>query len=272
MFRRSVARLSPVVLGFVGFLFLAGCAGDNEDFYLEQPVEQLYNRAMELMADGSYAQAARFFLEVERQHPYSVWATKAQLMSAFAYYQYNQYSDAIPALDRFIQLHPGHKDVAYAYYLKALCYYEQIADVARDQSATNEAVKALQQVIDRFPTSRYAGDAKLKIDLSRDHLAGKEMNIGRWYEKQHLYLAAINRYRTVVDNYQTTTHVPEALHRLDECYEALGLGDEAKKVAAVLGYNYPGSPWYADIYNLVTGAHRPAVGDDSSWYDFNWLF
>ncbi|MDR3435799.1 outer membrane protein assembly factor BamD [Telmatospirillum sp.] len=249
---------------------LGGCAGDDtKDNYKERPVEELYNDAMDLLKDESYDKAAKAFDEVERQHPYSVWATKAQLMAAYTHYEHNKFDDAINSLDRFIQLHPGHKDVAYAYYLKALCYYEQIADIGRDQKVTANALKSLQEVVDRFPASKYARDAKLKADLARDHLAGKEMAVGRWYEEQGQYLAAINRYRVVVDNYQTTTHVPEALHRLAECYETLGLQDEAQKVVAVLGYNYPGDEWYSDSYKLVKGL-APQKPDDSGWFSWLW--
>ncbi len=252
---------------------LASCGSDQtaKDQYKEQSVEELYNSAMDQLNDREYDKAAKAFDEVERQHPYSVWATKAQLMAAYAHYEKNEFDDAIVALDRFIQLHPSHKDVAYAYYLKALCYYEQIADVRRDQKMTANALKTLQEIVSRFPNSRYARDARLKIDLARDHLAGKEMDIGRYYERQHNYLAAINRYRTVVENYQTTTHVPEALHRLVECYESLGLNDEAQKTAAVLGYNYPGSKWYSDSYGLVEG--QSAASDqkkDGGWFSWLW--
>jgi outer membrane protein assembly factor BamD len=203
------------------------------------------------MLDSAYPKAAKSFDEVERQHPYSVWATKAQLMSAYALYQASKYEESVVAADRFISLHPGHRDVAYAYYLKAIDYYVQIADVARDQKQTQQALQALSEVVRRFPESKYARDARLKIDLARDHLAGKEMEIGRYYERQGSYLAAINRFKRVVDDYQTTTHLPEALHRLTECYTALGLTDQAQKIAAVLGYNYPGSEWYGDTYALV---------------------
>ena len=160
---------------------------------------------------------------VEQNYPYSTWAVNAQLMQGYTQYLQNHYTDAIGTLDRFIQLHPAHRDIAYAYYLRALCYYEQIADIQRDQQGTEQAMKALQEVVNRFPDSAYARDARLKIDLCRDHLAGKEMEIGRWYESQHLYTAAIGRFQRVVDDYQTTNHVPEALHRLTEIYLHLGL-------------------------------------------------
>jgi outer membrane protein assembly factor BamD len=232
---------------------LAACSSTPKDTYVEKPVESLYNKAMDELQSEDWKNAAKSFEEVERQHPYSVWATKAQLMNGYALYEASKYDDAILGLDRYIQLHPGSRDVAYAYYLKALSHYTQIVDVGRDQRTTERALKALDEVIRRFPDSRYARDARLKLDLARDHLAGKEMEIGRWYEKQGQYLAAINRFRRVVDAYQTTMHLPEALHRLTECYLALGVKDEAVKTASVLGYNYPGSEWYSDSYALMTG-------------------
>jgi outer membrane protein assembly factor BamD len=242
-------------------LLLAGCSSDKKDTnYIERPVEELYNQAMDMLANESYTKAASAFDEVERQHPYSVWATKAQLMSAYALYEGNKFDESIIAADRFIQLHPGHRDVAYAYYLKALDYYIQIEDVGRDQKTTQQAMTALNEVVRRFPDSRYARDAHFKIDLARDHLAGKEMEIGRWYERGGYYLSAINRFKHVVDDYQVTSHVPEALERLTECYLALGLNDEARRTAAVLGYNYPGSSWYQTTYVLVTGEKPTQVG------------
>jgi len=180
----------------------------------------------------------------------------AQIMQAYSQYLQNKYTDAIGTLDRFIQLHPVHRDIAYIYYLRALCYYEQIADIERDQRGTEQAMAALQEVITRFPNTAFASDARLKIDLCRDHMAGKEMEIGRYYQKQHLYQAAIGRFQRVVDEYQTTNHVPEALARIVEVYLALGLRDQAKKTAAVLGYNDPGSQWYVDTYNQLA-----AIGD-----------
>ena len=192
-------------------------------------------------------------------------------MQGYTQYLQTEYTDAIGTLDRFIQLHPAHRDIAYAYYLRALCYYEQIADIARDQKGTQEAMAALQEVVNRFPDSAYGRDARLKIDLARDHLAGKEMEIGRWYEDQHLYTAAIGRFQRVVDDYQTTNHVPEALHRLTEIYLMLGLPDEARRTAAVLGHNYPGSDWYEDSYNQLVadgqvkgGQRRPQQARASS--------
>jgi outer membrane protein assembly factor BamD len=258
-------RLRWLALGATLLLAACGTAKDK-DAYVERPVEEIYNTGMDQLLDEDYAKAAKSFDEVERQHPYSVWATKAELMSAYALYQAAKYDESIVAADRFIQLHPGHRDIAYAYYLKALDYYIQIADVARDQKVTEQAMAALAEVVRRFPDTKYARDAKLKIDLTRDHLAGKEMEIGRWYERQGSYLAGINRFKRVVDEYQTTTHVPEALHRLTECYLALGLTDEAQRTAAVLGYNYPGTEWYGDTYALVTGGKVVDTAEGRSWF------
>ena len=233
----------------LAFSLLAACA--EKEKYVERPVDQLYNEGMAQMQREFYRDAARAFEEVERQHPYSVWATKAQLMAAYAHYQNNRYDDAVVALERFISLHPSNPDIAYAYYLKALCYYEQISDVERDQRMTDLALSTLKEIVARFPETRYARDAKVKIDLTIDHLAGKEMEVGRYYLKRGNYLAAINRFKVVVDKFQTTTHVPEALHRLSEAYTALGLYDEARRTAAVLGHNFPGNDWYMDSYEMI---------------------
>jgi outer membrane protein assembly factor BamD len=261
---RRRSPIATVMTAALASAILAACAADRPA-YVERPVEEIYNEAMNQLGQRNYVAAAKAFDEVERQHPYSVWATKAQLMSAFAYYQKNRYDEAIIALDRFIQLHPGNKEIAYAYYLKGLSYYEQISDVGRDQRMTDNALKSLQEVVTRFPDSTYARDAKLKIDLARDHLAGKEMEIGRWYLNQRQYLAAIGRFRSVIEQYQVTTHVPEALHRLTECYLGLGVRDEAQTAAAVLGYNFPGSPWYLDTYALLEGVDLRPDKKSGSW-------
>ncbi len=267
--RIALPSIRPLILLFLA-LFIAGCSGDDQPLYVERPVEELYNGALNNLEQGNWEDAATGFDEVERQHPYSVWATKAQLMAAYSYYQSNRYDDAILAAERFISLHPGNKDIAYAYYLVAISYYEQIVDVGRDQGNTLRALQALQEVVRRFPNTEYARDAGLKIDLARDHLAGKDMEIGRFYQKQALYLAAILRYRSVVENYQTTSHVPEALMRLVECYLALGVDSEAQTAAAVLGYNYPGSSWYLDAYNMLTGENLYPQIDDRSWIAQTW--
>jgi outer membrane protein assembly factor BamD len=259
--------LLPLRIAAAGLLVavVAACGDSKNQVYIEKPVDDLYNKAMDALVAENYSDAANTFDQVESQHPYSAWATKSQLMEIYAYYQDEKYNDAVIAADRFIQLHPGNRDVAYAYYLKAICYYMQIVDVGRDQKLTELALKALDDVVRRFPDSKYARDAKLKLDFTRDHLAGKEMSIGRYYLNGGEYLAAMNRFKRVIENYQTTTHVPEALERLVECDLALGLTQEAKANAAVLGYNYPGSHWYSDAYALVTGHGSPATASDG-WF------
>jgi outer membrane protein assembly factor BamD len=235
--------------------------GSEEAAAAIPPAEALYNRGVDAINAKRYGTAATQFDLVEQNYPYSSWAVNAQIMQGYAEYLQSKYTQAIGTLDRFIQLHPAHRDVAYAYYLRALSHYEQIADVQRDQRTTQEAMGALQEVVNRFPETAYGRDAKLKIDLARDHLAGKEMEIGRWYLNQKLYTAAVNRFQRVVDEFQTTNHVAEALHRLTEIYLLLGLPEQARKTAAVLGHNYPGSSWYADSYdNLVAAGAAPPDG------------
>ncbi|MCE7887253.1 MAG: outer membrane protein assembly factor BamD [Alphaproteobacteria bacterium PRO2] len=247
---------------------LAACSSDKDDkFETEKPVDVLYNQAAAAMDEGQYDTATKYFEEVERQHPYSQWATQAQLMSAYSSYLDQRYDEAVLALDRFIELHPGSKDIDYAYYLKALCYYEQISDVARDQEMTEEALKALETLVRLYPESQYARDATLKRDLTLDHLAGKEMEIGRYYLNRGHVNAAMNRFRTVVKDYQTTTHVAEALHRLVEAYLKLGLKEEATNIAAVLGYNYPGSVWYKRSYELLDDEQRKRIIENRDFVD-----
>ena len=251
----------------VAFILLASCAGTVEENYVEEPVETLYNKALIQLNKKNYKKAALAFDEVDRQHPYSVWATKAQLMAAYVLYKDNQYDEAIISLDRFIRLHPSNRDAPYAYYLKALSYYEQISDVGRDQEMTELSMKMLNEVVARFPSSKYARDAKLKMDLTRDHLAGKEMEIGRYYEKKGQYQAAINRFKIVTEIFQSTTLVPEALHRLTESYLALGIVEQARKTAAVLGHNFPGSDWYVDTYEIVENKSIKKVKKKKTrWY------
>lgn len=245
---------------------IAACSSKKEE--KEKPpetVEKLYNDAMAKMNEREYKQAAKAFDEVERQHPYSEWAVRAQVMGAYADYKGAQYTEAIGALERFVKQHPSSPNAPYAYYLKALCYYEQITDVGRDQKVTALAQQALTEVVKRFPDSDYARDARIKLDLVMDHLAGKEMEIGRYYERHLDYLAAINRFRVVVEKYQTTSHTPEALHRLVECYLKLGVVDEARRYASVLGYNYPSSAWYKDSYAMMNG-ETPAPEPKEGWH------
>lgn len=267
-------RVSYMIVALMVGLSLSACSSSKKGEGLEKssvesakPVEVLYNEAADALDAEEFRKATSLFEEVERQYPYSKWATKAQLMAAYAAYQRDSYDEAILALDRFIELHPGNEDIDYAYYLKALNYYEQISDVARDQEMTEQALKAFDTLITRFPNSQYTRDSKLKRDLTLDHLAGKEMEIGRYYLNRNQINAAINRFRTVVKDYQTTTHVPEALHRLVEAYLTLGLRAEATKVAAVLGYNYPGSKWYEDSYKILDEKSRQQIMEDRSFID-----
>lgn len=231
----------------------------------DQAVAGLYNAGLAALNSGSYRAAAKKFAEVERLHPYSKWATKALLMQGFAFYQSNKYGDSINACQRFISLHPGHVDTPYAYYLVALSQYEQIADVSRDQSQTQRALEALDEVSRRFPDSKYASDAQQRALLARDHLAGKEMEVGRYYLKKGSYLGAINRFKNVVTNYQTSSQTPEALYRIAEGYMALGVNSEAQTAAAVLGHNFPRSRWYKDAYTLVASNGQAPVENESSW-------
>jgi outer membrane protein assembly factor BamD len=233
--------------------------------YRERPVEMIYGDAWAQIRKSNWEAAAKQFNEVDRQHPYSVWARRAMLMSAFCSYQANKYGDAVSTADQYISLHPGSREVAYAFYLKAISLYEQIVDVNRDQGNTQGALVALQDVVQRFPDTEYARDATLKIDLTQDHLAGKEMAVGRYYLTRGDYIGGINRFRVVVQQYQSTPQIAEALERLTEAYFALGLNSEAQTAAAVLGANYPGSQWYTDAYGILKGRNLRPKEDKGSW-------
>ena len=224
----------------------------REIAYVERPVEQLYNQAAAEMDSRDYDTAILLFNEVERQHPYSEWARKAMVMTAYSHYRRRDYDEAISASQRYISLHPGGSEAAYAYYLIAISQFEQIVDVGRDQGMTEQTKVSLQDVLRRFPNSEYARDAQLKLDMVNDQLAGKEMEVGRWYLRSNQTLAAINRFRTVVKDYGTTSHSEEALYRLVESYVSLGMRPQATEAAATLGYNYPNSDWYEMAYGLIT--------------------
>jgi outer membrane protein assembly factor BamD len=250
----NLSRPTTALLLCAIILPAAGCArnrASTDTSYVATDVNTLYGVAKQYLDDGRYEEAAKLFDEVERQHPYSVWARRAQLMSAFSYYTAKKYPEAISSSQRFLTIHPGNKDAPYANYLIAMSYYNQIADVSRDQRTTQQASDSFNELIRRYPESRYAADARLKLDLINDHLAGKEMEVGRFYQRQGNWLASVTRFRSVVDKYQTTSHTPEALMRLTESYLALGVPAEAQKTAAVLGRNYPGTEWYQRAYQLV---------------------
>lgn len=260
-----VVSVAMSVSGCAWFDRQTGKEEKRDADYQERPIEQIYGDAWKKLRNNDWADAAKQFAEVERQHPYSVWARRASLMSAYCYYQANKYTEAVAAADNYISLHPGSKEVAYAFYLKAVSLYEQIVGVERDQTNTEQALVALQDVVQRFPDTEYARDATLKIDLTLDHLAGKQMEVGRYYLHQGDYIGAINRFRVVVEQYQKTTQIAEALERLTEAYYALGLNREAQTAAAILGHNYPGSPWYEDSYNLLQKRDLKPEEDKGSW-------
>jgi outer membrane protein assembly factor BamD len=256
-------RVRPALaLVLIAAVALSGCNLLNrkkkeDTTYAEQPVEQLYSVGAQRLDAHRWSDAVTYFKEVERQHPYSEWSRRAILMEAYAHYEDNSYPDAIADADRFLQLYPGNSSAAYAYYLKAQCYFEQILDVGRDQGATQQALTAETEVARRFPHTPYASDARIKIDMINDQLAGKEMTVGRFYLHSGDMLAAIGRFKSVIAKYQTTSHTPEALERLVEAYLTLGLVQEAKENAAVLGYNYPGSYWYDTAYKLMASKGYP---------------
>jgi len=248
-------RPVALLLAAAAVVPLAGCAHGNKNkldtAYVARDVSSLYTAAKKSMDEGDYEQAAKLFDEVERQHPYSIWARRAQLMSAFTYYLGKKYPEAISSAQRFLTIHPGNAEAPYAQYLIGMSYYQQIDEVTRDQTTTQQASDAFGELIRRYPETRYAADARLKMDLISDHLAGKEMEIGRFYQRSGQWLAATYRFRTVVEKYQTTTQTPEALERLVECYLALGVPEEAQKAGAVLGRNYPESYWYRQSLRLL---------------------
>ena len=262
----KLSRKAPVVIAILAAaIAVTGCATFQKKrktdlSYVERPVDLLYSTGAARLDRHDWNGAVDYFREVERQHPYSEWSRRAILMTAFAHYQSNEYTEAIGDADRFIELYPGNASAAYAYYLKAVCYFEQIIDVGRDQAAAEQALASLREVVRRFPHSAFATDARLKVDMVNDQLAGKEMTIGRFYEKANQPVAALGRFKTVIDRYQTTSHTPEALYRLVELDVSLGLMPDAQRNAAVLGANFPGDRWYADAYRLmVNKGLKPAI-------------
>jgi outer membrane protein assembly factor BamD len=265
-----LARLA--VMLFAG-LTLAACSGtefqlfgSKDDQPPDAPADRLYNEGVfQLNEEKNFKQAAKKFEEVDRQHPYSEWARKSLIMSAYAYYAAREYDDCIAAAKRYVSLHPGSAEAAYAQYLIGSSYFDQIPDVTRDQGRTEKAIASLEEVSRKYPNSEYAVSAKRKIEIGRDQLAAKEMEIGRLSLRKKNFIGAINRFKVVVTQYQTTRHVEEALLRLTECYMALGIVQEAQTAAAVLGHNFPDSPWYQDAYNLVKNGGVEPKQDEGSW-------
>ncbi len=258
--------LAIALMGGVSLAALSGCAGHKDGEHLvyeERPVELLYSTGMEKLDAKEWGDAVNYFDEVQRQHPYSEWSRRAIVMTIYANYMGDKYPEAIAAADQFIHLYPGSDLTPYAYYMKAICSFEQIVDVGRDQAYTLSAQGLLRDVIQRYPDTQYARDAQYKLDMVEDQLAGKEMTIGRYYLNENQPLAAIGRFKTVIATYQTTSHTPEALYRLVEANEMMGLHGEATRDAAVLGYNYPGDRWYAAAYKLLTDkGEKPDVKPD----------
>ena len=238
----------------------------KDETFVDEPADKLYNEGLYMMNEKKDPKAAnKKFEEVDREHPYSDWARKSLLMSAYASYNAGDYDGCIGSATRYVTLHPGSPDAAYAQYLIAASHYDQIPDVSRDQGRTEKAMAALEEVIRKYPTSEYAVSAKAKLEGARDQLAGKEMEIGRYNLNKSNYIGAINRFKTVVTQYQTTRHVEEALERLTEAYMALGIVGEAQTAAAVLGHNFPDSKWYKDAYNLVKSNGLEPSEDQGSW-------
>jgi outer membrane protein assembly factor BamD len=269
--RRLLARLTALALVVVP---LAACSslgldtlfGPKDEILPDEPADKLYNEGLFLLNNKrDFKEAAKRFEEVDRQHPYSEWARKALIMSAYAYYEGSQYEEAINAGKRYVTLHPGSPDAAYAQYLVGSSFYDQIPDVTRDQGRTEKAIASLEEVMRKYPNSEYATSAKRKIDVARDQLAGKEMTVGRWYQEKKDFTAAINRFKVVVTQYQTTRHVEEALMRLTECYMTLGIVPEAQTAAAVLGHNFPDSQWYKNAYNIVKSGGFEPQENEGSW-------
>ena len=276
MANRSVAaavRPARVIRALVGAglvaILLAACATSNKgtaDAYADdQPAGTLYNQGLAYLNTGKLKEAIDSFNEVDRQHPYSEWAQKALLMSAFTSYRRAAYDDTIQSAKRYVSLYPGSSDAPYAQYLIGSSYFQQIPDVTRDQDATRKAMASLNDIITHYPTSEYSDDARQKIIVAKDQLAGKEMQVGRYYLEQRNYLAAIGRFQVVVTDYQDTRHVEEALERLTEANLSLGLASEAQTAAAILGHNFPDSPWYKDAYTLVRGGGLEPYEDQGSW-------
>jgi outer membrane protein assembly factor BamD len=270
---RRAAALARAIALVVALGPLGACSSlgemfgqKDDDTYVEEPADKLYNEGLYLLNDKKdFKSAAKKFEEVDRQHPYSDWARKSLIMTAFAYYQGGDYDESITAAKRYVTLHPGSADAAYAQFLIGSSYFDRIPDISRDQDRAEKAVAELQEVIRKFPNTEYAVAAKKKIDIARDQLAGKEVDIGRWYMQKKDYTGAINRFKVVVTRYQTTRHVEEALMRLTEAYMTLGIVDEAQTSAAVLGHNFPDSPWYQDAYNLVKARGLEPTENKKSW-------
>ncbi|MGU3495555.1 outer membrane protein assembly factor BamD [Xanthobacteraceae bacterium A53D] len=265
LFRTGTARAASLLGVLLVSATLAGCANDKDVITPDEPAEKMYNEGLTLMRKGDLDGAAKRFEDIDRVHPYSEWARKGLLMDTYVYYEQGKYDETIAAGKRYMTLHPGSQDAAYASYLVASAYFDGIPDITRDQRRTRQALDALDDVIRKYPNTEYAAGAKRKVEVARDQLAGKEMMVGRYYLEQRNYTGAINRFKVVVTQYQTTRQTEEALMRLTEAYMAMGIVSEAQTAAAVLGYNYPDSPWYKDAYKLVQSGGAQPQENKGSW-------
>jgi outer membrane protein assembly factor BamD len=254
-----------ILAACVALSALAACSREEEIKIEDQSAEQIFQRGEYQLEVGRADDAAQFFGEVERLYPYSELAKRALIMQAFAYHKDKDYPNSRASAQRYIDFFPADEDSAYAQYLLALSYYDQIDEIGRDQGLTFQALQALRTVIERYPDTEYARSSILKFDLAFDHLAAKEMEIGRYYLKRKHYPASINRFRVVVEQFQTTSHTPEALYRLVESYLSLGLNDDAQTAGAILGHNFQSTPWYDDAYTLLTGKGLRAEVAGDGW-------
>jgi outer membrane protein assembly factor BamD len=264
--RQSFLRIAVVAAALLSAIPLSGCSSDEPlEPFIEIPAEKLYNEGIAYLQQGDYRRATERFEEVDKQHPYSEWARKSLIMAAYTNYTRGNWDDAVISAKRYNALYPGSEDAAYAQFIIGQSYFNQIPDVTRDQEMTRKAFDAMQELVQRYPDSPYASEGKKKLDMAKDQLAGKEMETGRFYLNRNNYIAAINRFRVVVTDYQTTRHVEEALERLTEAYYALGVVNEAQTAAAVLGHNYPDSRWYKDAYTLLQSKGLEPREDGNSW-------
>ncbi len=260
-----IAVAASLAFGLAGCNSIFGGSEEAAVAFSDEPADKLYNEGLFYLKDGDYTEATKKFEEVDKQHPYSDWARKSLIMTTYSKYAQGDYPTAIANARRYLTLHPGSEDAAYAQYLMGMSYYNEIPDISRDQAATARALAALNEVSQRWPNSQYAEEARKRVIVARDQLAGKEMEIGRFYLNQRNYIGAVNRFRTVIENYQTTRHVEEALMRVAEAYMAMGITPEAQTATAVLGHNFPDSPWYKDAHTLVTSGGLEPREDGGSW-------
>lgn len=264
--RQSIVRSAAVLAFVAGIAGLAGCSSDKPlEPFVDIPAEQSYNAGIAHLQEGDYSGATKKFNEVDEQHPYSEWARKSLIMTTYTNYSKGDYTDAITSAKRYLALYPGSEDAAYAQWMIAQSYFNQIPDVTRDQKNTQLAMTAMQELIDRYPGSPYTAEGRKRLDMAKDQLAAKEMDVGRYYLQRRQYVGAINRFKAVVQNYQTTRHIEEALERLTEAYYAMGIVDEAQTAAAVLGHNYPESRWYKDAYTLLNSNGLQPRENSESW-------